>query len=363
LSPDRSPEVLRLLYLGPFNSPHLEDLAIAMRERGHIVQAGGEVWGGGLPPSSLPEHGVSTNEIHGRGRLWLRRVVSDFRPDVVHAHWMPFAALAAVAGARPLVATAWGSDVYGASLKQRLLIRLALYRSAVAMADSSDLMMRLEELGPSSLRTMLVNWGVDLESFTPPSERQRIELKARFGVGPGPVVLSPRGLKGLYNPSVVVEAFKQVRAAVPNAQLVLKHGGVAEEIKPEWADAAGVKVIGRIGYDDMARLFRAADVTVSIPTSDSSPRSVWEAMAAGSATVLSDLSWVHELVENERDALVVAPEVEPVASAIERLIRDEALRRRIVSSGRQLVEKHRDRKTEVARVERCYLELTARSKK
>jgi glycosyltransferase involved in cell wall biosynthesis len=363
LSPDRSPEVLRLLYLGPFNSPHLEDLAIAMRERGHIVQAGGEVWGGGLPPSSLPQHGISTNEIQGKGVLWLRRVVNNFRPDVVHAHWMPFAALAALAGARPLVATAWGSDVYGASLKQRLLIRLALHRSAVAMADSSDLVMRLEELGPSSLRTMLVNWGVDLETFTPPSEQQRTELKTRFGVGPGPVVLSPRGLKGLYNPGMIVEAFKQVRAAVPNAQLVLKHGGVAQEMKPEWADAPGVKVIGRIGYDDMAPLFRAADVTVSIPTSDSSPRSVWEAMAAGSATVLSDLSWVHELVENERDALVVAPEVEPLASAIERLIRDRALRRRIVSSARQLVEKHRDRKTELARVERCYLELTASSKK
>jgi glycosyltransferase involved in cell wall biosynthesis len=113
----------------------------------------------------------------------------------------------------------------------------------------------------------------------------------------------------------------------------------------------------------MAALFRAADVTVSIPSTDSSPRSVWEAMAAGSAIVLSDLSWVHELVENERDALVVAPEVQPVASAIERLIRDEALRRRIASSARQLVEKHRDRETELARVERCYLELTARSER
>jgi glycosyltransferase involved in cell wall biosynthesis len=276
---------------------------------------------------------------------------------------MPFAALAAVAGAHPLVATAWGSDVYSASLKQRLLMRLALRRSAVAMADSNDLVRRLEELGPRSLRTMLVNWGVDLESFTPPSEQQRTELKTRFGVGPGPVVLSPRGLKELYNPGVVVEAFKQVRAAIPNAQLVFKHGGVAEEMKPEWSDAPGVKVIGRIGYDDMAALFRAADVTVSIPSTDSSPRSVWEAMAAGSAIVLSDLSWVHELVENERDALVVAPEVQPVASAIERLIRDEALRRRIASSARQLVEKHRDRETELARVERCYLELTARSER
>ena len=363
MSPGRSPAALRLLYLGPFNSPHLEDLAIAMRARGHVVQAGGEVWGGGLPLSSLPGHGVPTSEMRGRSVLWLRRLIDTFRPDVVHAHWMPFAALAALAGARPLVATAWGSDVYGASLKHRLLIRLALHRSAVAMTDSRDLMNRLRELGPASLQTMVVNWGVDFETLAPPSEQQRTELKARFGLGSGPVVLSPRGLKDLYNPGVVVEAFKRVHASIPNARLVLKHGGVAGEMRPEWADAPGIKVIGRIAYDEMADLFRAADVTVSIPASDSSPRSVWEAMAAGSATVLSDLSWVDELIEDDRDAIVVAPEVEPVASAIERLIRDEALRRRIVSSARQLVEKHRDRKTELARVERCYLELTARSRK
>lgn len=354
---------LRLLYLGPLNSPHLEDFAIAMRERGHVVRAGGEVWGGGLPSSSLPEHDVPTSEMHGRSVLWLRQLIGTFRPDVVHAHWMPFAALGALAGARPLVATAWGSDVYGVSFKHRMLIRLALRRSSVAMGDSRDLMTRLQELGPSSLQTMVVNWGVDLETFAPPNEQERTELKARFGIGPGPVVLSPRGLKELYNPGVVVDAFRQVRAAIPNAQLVLKHGGVADEMKPEWTSVPGVRVVGRIGYDDMAALFRAADVTVSIPTSDSSPRSVWEAMAAGSATVLSDLSWVHELIEDDRDALVAAPEAEPVANAIERLIRDNALRRRIVSSARQLVENHRDRKTELARVERCYLELTARSRK
>lgn len=359
---DTAHTALRLLYVGPLNSPHLEDLAIAMRQRGHVVHAGGETWGGGLQPSSLPEHGVPTSEVQGRGILWLRRLIATFRPDVVHAHWMPFAALAALAGARPLVATAWGSDVYSASFKHRLLIRLALRRSSLAMTDSTDLMTQLRRLGPSSLRTMVVNWGVDLDLFAPPSDERRAELKAAFGIGPGPVLLSPRGLKSLYSPGVIVEAFGHVRAAIPNAQLVLKHGGVAADVKPEWADAPGVKVIGRIGYREMADLFRAADVTVSIPTTDSSPRSVWEAMASGSAVVLSDLTWVHELIENERDALVVPPEVHPVAKALERLIRDEALRRRMVAAARDLVEKHRDRETELARTERCYLELSAGSR-
>lgn len=349
---------LRLLYVGPFNSPHVEDLAIAMRERGHVVEAGGEIWSG-LPESSLPEHGVPTHEMTAPMVLWMRRLIRNFRPDVVHTHWMPFAALAALAGARPLVASAWGSDVYGASAKHRLLMRVALRRAAVAMTDSADLVRRLRELGPSSLRTLLLNWGVDLETFRVPSASERQELKAGFGLGPGPVVLSPRGLKEIYNPGVVIDAFARIQATVPEAQLVLKHGGTEDLLEPGWSEAPGVHVVGRVDQDRLVDLYRAAEVTVSVAKSDSSPRSVWEAMAAGSATVVSDLPWVHELIGDDREALVVAPEPEALAAAVERLLRDQALRERIAASGRRLVEQHRDRNVELARLEACYRELAA----
>jgi glycosyltransferase involved in cell wall biosynthesis len=350
---------LRLLYVGPFNSPHVEDLARAMRARGHVVAAGGEIWSG-LPASSLPEHGVATHVMRAPMVLWLRRLYREFRPDVVHTHWMPFAALAALANARPFVASAWGSDVYGANAKHRLLMRLSLRRAAVAMTDSVDLVKQLEKLGPRSLRTIVLNWGVELERFRPPTLNERAELKARFGLGPGPVVLSARGVKEIYNPGVVIEAFARVREAAPEAQLVLKHGGTEELLQPEWSEAPGVKVIGRMDYDHLADLFRAADITVSVAKSDSSPRSVWEAMAAGSATVLSDLPWVHELLRNERDTLVVDPNPDALANALARLIRDEPLRGSLVASARQLVEQHRDRDQELERLETAYRELMER---
>jgi glycosyltransferase involved in cell wall biosynthesis len=287
----------------------------------------------------------------------MRRRLRELRPDVVHAHWMPFAVLAALAGARPLVATAWGSDVYGAGLRQRLLIRLALRRTAVATADSMHLLERVLELGPRSLPTMVVNWGVDLDAVGLTQAHEREEAKTRFGLGTGPVVFSPRGLKELYNPDMVVDAFARIRAALPGAVLVLKHSGTEELLEPGWLELPGVHVVGRIDDNAMAALYRAADVTVSIPDSDSSPRSVWEAMAAGSATVLSDLPWVHELIADERDALVVSAEAGTVAAAIERLLLDDALRKRITISARHLVERHRNRTHELDRLEACYREL------
>lgn len=327
-----------------------------MRERGHVVQAAGEVWSG-LPASSLPQHGVPTSTMSFPSVLWLRRLIRQFRPDVVHAHWMPFATLAMLAGAHPLVAQAWGSDIYLAGRRHRLELRATLRRTAVAMTDSADLVKRLEHFGPESLRTMLVNWGVDLEAFRPATAEDRAALKARFGLGSGPLILSPRGLKEIYNPAVVIGAFARVHAALPNAQLVLKHAGVEELLDAEWRDAPGVRVVGYLKQAELADLFRAADVTVSVPKSDSSPRSVWEAMAAGSATVLSDLPWAHELIEDGRHALIVEPTVEAVAGAIERVLRDDQVRTGIVAEARELVERRRDRNVELGRVEACYRDL------
>lgn len=347
---------LRVLYVGPYNSPHVEDLALAMRERGHDVHVGGQIWGGGLPPSSLPSLGIPTYEMTS-GLRWMRRILKEVRPQVVHAHWMPFATMAAFAGARPLVATAWGSDIYALSRLRRHTISIALRRTALATSDSADLLDRLRALGPKSLRTSLINWGVDLDAMRIPTEQERRESRARLGLGSGPVLFSPRGLQDLYNPGVVAEAFSRVRSTIPEAELLLKHSGDDDLVQAQWEAMPGVHVVGRVDPEQMKDLFRASDVTLSIPSTDSSPRSVWEAMASGSVAVLSDLPWVHELIEDGRDALVVPSKPEDVAAAISKLVQTPELRTKMVASARTLVEHYRNREVELNRLEAFYSAL------
>ncbi len=298
------PGALRILMLGTINTPHVEHMALAMRERGHEVLVAGEV-APGLPPSTLPAAGVEVRPLELPAMLWARRLYRTFEPDVVHANWVPsFGFLAALMRLRPLVVMAWGSDIYGASPREQRKSRYAIGRAAVAMTDSADLAARLVDLGADPERTHVLNWGVDLDRFSPPADRAAI--RRSLGLGEGPVVLSPRALKPLYNPATIVDAFE--RLGVPGAQLVLKH------IATDAPDIAGrplppgARVIGHVPYEQLADYYRAASVCVSIPMSDSSPRSVWEAMACGCPCVLSDLPWVHELIEDGRHALVVPPE-------------------------------------------------------
>jgi L-malate glycosyltransferase len=356
----------RLLMLGPVNHPHVEHLALAMRERGFDVTAAGHVEPT-LPPSILPPAGVPVLAAPAAARrdptgavahvLWIRRLCRELRPDVVHAHWLcGYAAFAAIAGASPLVAMAWGSDVFGASGVRTLGNRIALRGARVAMADSQALLDRLVELGAARDTTVLVNWGVDLAAFTPVNGA-RPAVRAGLGLGPGPVILSPRSLTPIYNPDTILAAFERVTRQRPDAQLVLKHMGVADAAKRAHTRDPRVRVVGHVPHAQMASYYQAADVCVSIPSSDSSPRSVWEAMACGCPVVLSDLPWVRELITPGRDALVVPVQARAVADAIGRVLAEPPLAAGLGARGRALAEAHRDRGAEMDRLAAVYRSL------
>ena len=279
----------------------------------------------------------------------MRRV----RPDVVHANWLTDAFLYLVYGAVPMVAMAWGSDVYRASRREQLQNRFIARRAAMLLADSAHLLERLRALGASEDRSALINWGIDLEQFSPPGGDQAA-IRRVLGLPDGKLILSPRSLTPVYNPRTIVAAFEAVAASHPDVHLLLKHIHDDEPDLGQLRYPDRVHSIGYVPYGQMADYYRAADVCLSIPSSDSSPRSVWEAMGCGTPCVLSDLPWVHELIHAGREALVVPPDSGSVADAINRLLNEPELRRRIASGARRLVELHRDREAELDRLTGIY---------
>lgn len=354
--------------LGSLNHPHVEHLALAMQERGFDVTVGGDVQPN-LPRTVLSREGIPTfvapQRVRGSARgaaahvRWIRRLLREVQPDVTHAHWLcGFACFAALAGARPLVAMAWGSDVLRADFVKRAANRLALNRAALAMADSQTLLDAMVDLGARRESMLLMSWGVDIEHFRP-SARERSAVRAELGLPEGRIILSPRSLMPLYNPRTIVEAFELLADEMPDVQLVLKHMGTNRPPVGPLRHPDRVHIVGHVPYERMVDWYQASDVCVSIASSDSSPRSVWEAVASGTPCVVSDLPWVHELIEPGRDALVVPIEREPVAAAIRTILADAALAEGLAASGRRLVEAHHDQTVEMNRVADSYRRLAA----
>ena len=68
-----------------------------------------------------------------------------------------------------------------------------------------------KRLEPNARVSALINWGVDLDAFSP----GRAEARRRLDLPDVPIVLSPRALKPVYNPTTVVDAFELFVAEFP----------------------------------------------------------------------------------------------------------------------------------------------------
>lgn len=297
----------------------------------------------------------------------LQRAVRRADPDVVHAHYLTGQGwLAWASGFRPYVITAWGSDIYLdlGNAKARALGRVALRGAALVTADSRHLADAAIAAGARRARTKVVQFGVDTAEFAP---RDASALRARLVPDGGRIVLSPRTLLPLYRHELVVAALARLpadvvllvsaRGATPEAVRSLRHQaelhGVAERLVIE----------SEIPHGEMPAYLNAADVVVSVPSSDATPVTLLEAMACGRPTVLADLPSLREWYAGGRDDLVIRePTPDGVAVAIGRaLTLSDAERRDLVERGRELVVARADHERNMLAIEAHYRRLAGKA--
>lgn len=194
---------MRLCYVGSLGSVHTERWIRYFAGRDHEVHV--------LTPVPASHHAPSTVHIHlvkqirtGRRQIdlpinallgipqimWYRAMLRRINPDLVHAHYLNDAVFfASLAGARPFVSTAWGSDVLinpERSRALRWMVRLILRRSDLITCDARHLREAPIRLGADPARVRIVYCGTDTDTFT--TDRRDPVVRERLGLRDGPVV-------------------------------------------------------------------------------------------------------------------------------------------------------------------------------
>jgi glycosyltransferase involved in cell wall biosynthesis len=351
-------EPLRVLVAGWLNSPHVNSWANAVMAAGHEVHVVGRV-----PPGPARIEGANVYELPREGPPFVRslrmsralaEVANQVQPDLVHAQWLTeFGWMAAREGLHPLICSAWGSDVLGVTGFVRRRAKRALDGSDLVTADSAHLARATRELAGRDVPVKVVRWGLDLERFAPGSAsaaREALGLESD-----GLLVVSVRGFKPVYNVDLQLQAFARFRKGRPDARLLLKSPGeeVSSGIRKAILQSGigdAVTIVGGLPPERMPDVYRAADVVISVPSSDSSPRSVWEALACGRPVVVSDLPWARDELEDGRHAVFAQLEADAIAAAIERALGDERLR----AEGRALAQAELDPAACSARIDALY---------
>jgi glycosyltransferase involved in cell wall biosynthesis len=308
-----------------------------------------------LPRPGMPV--ISLLDSIRRTRSIVRRVI----PDIVHAHYAGTCGLlGALSGCSSFMLTAWGSDIYLAprSVLRRPLIKLALKRAKLITCGAEHMVKAIADLGVDARKIRIVLFGIDVETFSP---HDRSDIFARrFGIAGSPVVISLRHLDPVYDVASLVRAVPLVLDKVPDAKFVIAGSGTEEQRLKDLAGSLGVGgsvlFIGKYSYDVLPEYLHASDVYVSTSLQDGGfAASTSEAMACGVPAIVTDFGANRSWITDGKDGFVV-PQSSPsgLAERITLLLRDEPLRKRIGSRGRELIVHRNNLYREMENMEKIY---------
>ena len=198
----------------------------------------------------------------------------------------------------------------------------------------------------------VVPGGVDAGRFA--SALTRAEAGARFGWGERPAILALGGISRRKGSRALLEAFARARGRLGEDSLLAIAGHDRDEgdYAARWRDdaarlgvavagprpgaGASVALLGPVPAREMPALYRAADALAYPSTREGFGLAVLEAASAGVPAVVSDLPVLRETLADGRDCLMVPPgHPASLADALVRLVRDPALRERLLAGGRE----------------------------
>ena len=170
---------------------------------------------------------------------------------------------------------------------------------------------------------------VDLSRFT---WRERSPLRPRL--------ISTRNLEPYYRVDVVLDAFRRLRAAVPEATLTVAGYG-SEEARLRRMAGEGVRFVGAVDPAAMPALLDDADIFVNASVVDNQPVSLLEAFAAGLPVVSTPTGDIAAMVRHEETGLLVAPlDAGAIAAAVVSLLRDPAHATAVARQAREEIDRY-----------------------
>jgi glycosyltransferase involved in cell wall biosynthesis len=288
------------------------DAVEALRARGVDVEV--------VSPASFHHYGIAYGagvvgnlRAHPARALLLPAMLASFTraarkaargADLVHAHWLPSGAVAALTG-KPFVVQLWGTDVELARRAPRLA-RNVLRRARIVICPSTALAEAARELGATAVR--VIPSGIDL----PPQAGEEEQPPHVLYAGR----LSPE--KGILD----------LVAAANGLPLVVVGDG---PLRPQVPQAIGFLPNPEL----QERLARAA--VVAVPSHREGFGVVClEAMAHGRPVVASAVGGLRDLVVDGETGFLVPPRDQAaLGAALRRLLDDRELRERLGAAARE----------------------------
>jgi glycosyltransferase involved in cell wall biosynthesis len=230
----------------------------------------------------------------------VERLIDEFQPHLVNAHFLPtYGLTAAMVNRHPLAVTLWGSDIMVSATRgalRRWRSRFVLKRADLVVADAQCAIDAAIQLAPIK-RQLVVSFGVSRVWFESGAVRPVKDVDTLQ-------IMSCRRFEPVYDVATLIRTAKILADAGFKFHLSLVGSGALENELRELASSlqldGHVTFTGPLGDEQLFNSYRRSDVYVSTALSDTTSVSLLEAMSQKLYPVVTDIPGNREWLSADR---------------------------------------------------------------
>lgn len=352
--------LLNAAYLSKYMDPEFETLLVVGQKEDHEKDAGfltGEL---GIHPLYLPEMGRSINPLRDlKAYRKLKKIIADFKPDIVHTHAAKPGALGRLAASAmgvPVIVHTYHGHVfhsYFGKWKTGLIIRAERYlatRSTGIVAISElqrDELVNTFRIAPAE-KMRVIPLGLDLNRFRDNQPAKRKQFRDAYNLQEDEVVISIIGrLVPVKNHALFLQGISHVlKNSSKKIRAFIVGDGETRQALEEQARQLGIPfstekssshphpLVFTSWRQDIDVINAGSDIIALSSFNEGTPVSLIEAQAAGRPIVSTRVGGIGDIIREGETALL--SEVHDTAgfcNNLLRLVEDDALRMEMGGKG------------------------------
>ncbi len=206
--------------------------------------------------------------------------------------------------------------------------------------------------------------GIQLDKFHPVKSEEKDRIKSKWELKREEAVVGmvSKLWEGKGH-NVLIEAFKLLKERIKNAKLVIVGEGYLYDELLRMVDTNGLREsVLFTGFQmDVSEIIATFDVAVLPSFFEGMGRVLLEAMAMEKPVVASRVGGIPDLIDQGTNGLLVRPgDARDLADALEKVLSDKELARKLGSEGRKRISDQFSANVMVQSIEKLYRELLAR---
>jgi glycosyltransferase involved in cell wall biosynthesis len=297
---------------------------------------------------------------------WLRnmyRYVKKNDVKLIHAHEFSMnfhGTLLSQLCRIPCITTVHGKKYYPDKFRRRFIYRYISKHSNLVAVSHDLKQFLINEININSHRISVLPNGIDISKFEhSPSIRK--QTRAELGIREDQVLIGAIGnLYPVKGHTYLLAAAALVCKEYPEAVfLIAGRGELEHELKSQAAELGIDRNLLFLGFrDDVHHLLQAMDVFAMSSLSEGLPVSILEAMASKTPVVSTDVGGIKEVIKHKETGFLVLPQSHgSLAEGLMTCLREEKLRKKIVSNAYNLVNQKHSLASMLEEYEKLYQSL------